>query len=80
MRRFFLGLGRFDDLLAEVVRDLLVVREAPRERALAPGHRAQIGRVVRDLGERDLGFDQLAAASDGVDPLGDASLASGGRP
>src|SRR5947207_12614316 len=44
------GLRLLDDLLGDVGRRLLVVRELELEVAPAAGHRAQVGRVAQHLG------------------------------
>src|SRR5437773_5574646 len=60
------GLRLLDDLLGDVGRRLLVVRELELEVAPAAGHRAQVGRVAQHFGHGDVGSDPLLPGA----PLG----------
>src|SRR5438128_11017434 len=57
------GLRVLDELLGDVRRDLLVVRELEGEVAAPAGHRAQIGRVAQDLRHRHVRLDHLLAVA-----------------
>src|SRR2546428_11646914 len=60
------GLRLLDDLLGDVGRRLLVVRELELEVAPAAGHGAQVGRVAQHLGHGDVGADLLLAVALGL--------------
>src|SRR5205809_6395728 len=55
------GLRLLDDLLGDVGRRLLVVRELELEVAPADGHGAQVGRVAQQLVYGDVGGDIMVA-------------------
>src|SRR5438046_8912003 len=57
------GLRLLDDLLGDVGRRLLVVRELELEVAPAAGHGAQVGRVAQHLGHGEVGADLLLAVA-----------------
>src|SRR5206468_6725449 len=52
-----------DDLLGDVRRHLLVVRELEREVAAAAGHRAEVRRVAQHLRHRHVRLDHLLAVA-----------------
>src|SRR5438445_13394460 len=60
------GLRLLDDLLGDVGRRLLVVRELELEVAPAAGLGAQVGRVAQHLGHGDVGADLLLAVALGL--------------
>src|SRR5438046_9973658 len=65
------GLRLLDDLLGDVGRRLLVVRELELEVAPAAGHRGQVGCVAQHLGHGAEGAVVLQAVAHGLgsDPL-----------
>src|SRR5438552_975322 len=60
------GLRLLDDLLGDVGRRLLVVRELELEVAPAAGHGAQVGGEAQHLGHGDVGADLLLAVALGL--------------
>src|SRR5437667_7030124 len=72
------GLRLLDDLLGDVGRRLLVVRELELEVAPAARHRAQVGRVAKHLGHGHVGPDHLLPGAPlglGAQPLAAAAVA-----